>query len=173
MLNTLLDTKFQVIAGYSTTGMRLALEQGEVEGICGFSYDTFAAASPDWLRDHKLRFLLQTGVKPIKELPNVPILLDEITDPMTREAIGVVGVREEVGRPHMFPPGTPATLVKALRTAFMQTMTDPKYVEEAGKLHIAIEPTTGEEMTKMLEHAWAEPPEVIALAKKLWPPAVE
>ena len=37
MLNTLLGTKFKVIAGYTTTGMRLAVERGEVEGICGLS----------------------------------------------------------------------------------------------------------------------------------------
>ena len=173
MLNTLLDTKFKVIAGYTTTGMRMALEQGEAEGICGFSYDTFAASDPEWIANHKIRFLLQTGVQRIKELPDVPVLMDEITDPITREAIGVVGVREELGRPHMFPPGTPKPLVQAMRAAFNATMIDPAYVRDAERLHITIQPTTGEDVTKMLEHAYAEPPEVIALAKKLWPPAVE
>jgi tripartite-type tricarboxylate transporter receptor subunit TctC len=172
MLNTLLGTQFKVIAGYTTTGMRLALEQGEAEGICGFSYDTFAASDPEWIANHKIRFLLQTGVKRIKELPDVPVLMDEITDPVTREAIGVVGVREELGRPHMLPPGTPKPVVQAVRTAFNQTMVDPAYMKDAERLHITIEPTTGEDVTRMLEHAYAEPPEVIALAKKLWPPAV-
>jgi tripartite-type tricarboxylate transporter receptor subunit TctC len=172
MLNTLLGTQFKVIAGYTTTGMRMALEQGEAEGICGFSYDTFAASDPEWIRDHKIRFLLQTGVKRIKELPDVPVLMDEITDKVTREAIGVVGVREELGRPHMLPPGTPAPIVKAVRAAFDATMIDPAYVKDAERLHITIEPTSGEDVTKMLEHAYAEPPEVIALARKLWPPAV-
>ena len=172
MLNTLLGTKFKVIAGYTTTGMRMALEQGEAEGICGFSYDTFAAAEPGWIRDHKLRFLLQTGVQRIKELPDVPVLLDDVKDPIAREAINVIGVREELGRPHMLPPGVKAPIVKAMRTAFNETMVDPGYVKDAEKLHITIEPTTGEEVTKMLERAYAEPPEVIALAKKLWPPAV-
>jgi tripartite-type tricarboxylate transporter receptor subunit TctC len=171
MLNTLLGTQFKVIAGYTTTGMRLALEQGEVEGICGFSYDTFAASSPEWIRDGKIRFLLQTGVQRIKELPGVPVLLDDITDPVAREAIQVIGVREEVGRPHMFPPGTPAPLVTAVRRAFDATMTDPKYVSEAARLRISIDPTPGEEVQRLLERAYAEPPEVIALAIKLWPPA--
>jgi tripartite-type tricarboxylate transporter receptor subunit TctC len=171
MLNTLLGTQFKVIAGYSTTGMRMALEQGEAEGICGFSYDTFAASNPEWIRDHKIRFLIQSGEKPIKELPDVPVLLDSVHEPIAREALSVIGVREELGRPHMFPPGAPASLVKALRVAFDATMTDPKYVAEAEKLRISIDPTTGEEVQRLLEHAYGEPPEVIALATKLWPPA--
>ena len=61
MLNMLIGTKFKLIAGYETTGMRLAVERGEVEGICGLSYDTFASANPDWIQNKKIRFILQTG----------------------------------------------------------------------------------------------------------------
>src|SRR5262249_60744095 len=60
MLNMLLGTKFKVIAGYTTTGMRLAVEREEVEGICDLSYDTYAAANPEWLQNNKIRFSLQT-----------------------------------------------------------------------------------------------------------------
>lgn len=53
MLNALLGTKFEVVAGYTSSGMRLAVERGEVEGICGLSYDSYQAANPEWLRDKK------------------------------------------------------------------------------------------------------------------------
>ena len=55
MLNMLLGTKFKVISGYTTNDMRYAVERGEVDGICGFSYDTFMAASPEWLLDNKVQ----------------------------------------------------------------------------------------------------------------------
>ena len=61
MLNMLIGTKFKVISGYTTTGMRYAVERGEVDGICGFSYDTYEAANPEWLQDNKIRFILQTA----------------------------------------------------------------------------------------------------------------
>ena len=36
ILNALFGTKFKVIAGYTTGGMQLAVERGEVDGICGY-----------------------------------------------------------------------------------------------------------------------------------------
>lgn len=171
MVNMLLGTKFKVISGYKTTEMRLAVERGEVEGICGLSYDTYVAANPDWLRDKKIRFILQAGTKGIKELEGIPLLKDKITDPKQRQAFELLGVREEIGRPHMFPPSVPAYLVTALRRAFDATMKDPKFLEESKKLKIEIEPMTGEEMQAALNKAYSAPKDVVAIAAKLWPPA--
>src|SRR5262249_43416167 len=101
MLNLLLGTKFKLIAGATTTGMRLAVERGEVEGICGFSYDTYAAANPAWLQGNLIRFILQSGSRPAKELPDVPLLINYVKDPMQRAALQLLEVGEEVGRPYM------------------------------------------------------------------------
>ena len=173
MLNTLLGTKFEVISGYTTAGLRVALEQGEIEGICGFSLDTFAASSPEWIQDHKLRFLLQSGLVVTKELPDVPRLSDFVKDPKDLAALNVFDVRDSLGRPHMFPPGTPKYLVTALRNAFDATMTDAKFLAEAKKLHVEIDPMTGAEMEKRILEAYAEPKDVIARAAELWPPAIQ
>ena len=40
ILNALFGTKFKVISGYDTGSMRLAVEKGEVEGICGLAWQT-------------------------------------------------------------------------------------------------------------------------------------
>jgi len=172
MLNILLGTKFKVISGYSTTEMRLAVERGEVEGICGLSYDTYAAANPEWLKDKKIRFILQTGSKPAKALPEVPLLINYVQDPKERAALQVLGVDEEVGRPHMFPPGVPKYLEKALRTAFNETMQDPKFLSDARRMRIEPEPMTGEQMETAIKEAYAAPADIVAVAAKLWPPTV-
>ncbi|MGE5540388.1 MAG: Bug family tripartite tricarboxylate transporter substrate binding protein [Gemmatimonas sp.] len=170
-VNMLLGTKFKVISGYSTTDMRLAVERGEVDGICGLSYDTYEAANPEWLQNKKIRFILQTGAKPNPKIADVPLLTDLITDPQQKQALKVLGVGEEVGRPHMFPPGTPKYLVTAVRRAFDATMKDPKFVEEAAKMHIEPDPMTGEECEAAIKEAYEMPKEAIALAAKLWPVA--
>jgi tripartite-type tricarboxylate transporter receptor subunit TctC len=172
MLNMLLGTKFKVIAGYSTTEMRLAVERGEVDGICGFSYDTYAAANPDWLQNKRIRFILQSGSKRVKELPDVPLILDYVKDPQQRAALKVLSVNEEAGRPHLFPPGVPKYLVTALRTAFNETMKDPKFLEEAHRMHIEPDPMTGEAVEAAIKEAYTAPKDVVALAAKLWPPPV-
>jgi tripartite-type tricarboxylate transporter receptor subunit TctC len=171
MLNMLIGTKFKLIAGYTTTGMRLAVERGEVEGICGLSYDTYEAANPEWLTDHKIRFIIQTGSKPVKALPNVPLLINYVKDSKQRAALKVIDVDEEVGRPFMLPPGVPEYLVKALRTAFNETMKDPKFLDDAHRMHIDPEPMTGEEAEAQIKEAYAAPKNVVVLAAKLWPPA--
>ena len=173
MLNKLLGTKFKVIAGYSTSGMRLALERGEVEGICGFSYDTFAASEPGWLKDHKIRFYLQTGLKPIKELPGVPSMLDTVTNPIDRAALKVLSTKDEYGRPHVFPPGVPKYLLTAVREAFNATMKDPKFLADAKRMRVSVDPTTGEAMENAIKEAYAQPKNVIKRLIELWPPALK
>src|ERR1700728_1730481 len=45
MLNALIGTKFKVIAGYDPgSGLTLALESGEAEGVCGLSWSTMKAS---------------------------------------------------------------------------------------------------------------------------------
>lgn len=170
MLNKLLGTKFKVISGYTTSGMRLAMERGEVEGICGFSFDTFNASNPDWIRDKKLRFFLVE--EPVPQLPGVPRLADYVKNPLDRAAIKVLEVRDVVGRPHMMPPGTPKPLVAVIRKAFMDTMKDPKFLAEADKLHIEIDALPGETVEKEINDAYAQPKNVIDRAIELWPPAI-
>ena len=48
----------------------------------------------------------------------------------------------------MFPPGVPHYLVQAVRTAFDETMKDPKFLEDAHRMHIDPDPMTGEEAEK-------------------------
>lgn len=172
MLNMLLGTKFKIIAGYTSAGMRLAVERGEVEGICGVPYDTYAAANPEWLADKKIRFILQTGAKPAKELPDVPLLGSYVKDPKQTAALAVIAVDQDAGRPQLFPPGVPDYLVQAMRTAFDETMKDPKYLADAAVMNIEPGPMTGAQIEAELKQAYAAPKDVVALAAKLWPPAV-
>ena len=171
MLNVLIGTKFKVISGYTTNDMRYAVERGEVDGICGFSYDTFEAAAPEWLLDNKIRFILQDGPKRIKELPNVPLLSELVKDPKDQAALKVLDVDEDVGRPQMFPPGVPHYLAEALRTAFNDTMKDPQFLEDAQRMHINPDPMSGEQVAKEIDGAYAMPKDVVARAAQLWPPA--
>jgi tripartite-type tricarboxylate transporter receptor subunit TctC len=171
MLNELLGTRFTVIAGYTSTGMRLAVERGEVEGICGLSYDTYEAANPEWLQDDKIRFILQSGPRPAKALPNVPLLKDLVQDPKQRAALDILDVDEDAGRPQLFPPGVPQYLLAALRAAFGETMKDPAFLADAARMHLEPQPIGGDQIEAELKKAYAAPKDVVALAAKLWPPA--
>ena len=49
VINAVLGTRFKVVVGYGTTEQRLAVERGEAEGICGLSWSTMKASTPDWV----------------------------------------------------------------------------------------------------------------------------
>ena len=171
MLNKLIGTKFTLVSGYSTTDVRLAVERGEVEGICGLSYSTYAAANPGWLQDHRIRFILQDGPKKLAELPDVPLLIDLVKDPNDKAALQVLDVDEEAGRPIMFPPGVPQGQVQVLRRAFDATMQDPVFIADARRMHLDPHPMPGQPVEQGIKQAYAAPKDVVALTAKLWPPA--
>jgi tripartite-type tricarboxylate transporter receptor subunit TctC len=164
LLNRLTGTQFKVIIGYSTSGMRLAMEKGEVEGICGLSYQTLIASAPQWFTDKHINIIGQIGIGESPFLPGVPNVLDLVTDKTDHDALALLVLPQEMGRPHVAPPGIPADHLHILRTAFDDTMKDPGFLAEAKKLKMMIEPMTGEEMTALIAKAYATPKPIVTRA---------
>ncbi len=172
MLNALIGTKFKVIAGYDPgSGLTMAVESGEAEGICGLSWSTMKASRPRWIRDHLLNVIVQMGLSKLRELPDVPSALDLVSDPDNKQVMELILMRQEAGRPFAAPPGAPADRVAALRQAFRDTLADPAFIAEAEKTQLEIDPLTGEEIEKMLAKAYAAPKPIVARAAALVEPA--
>jgi tripartite-type tricarboxylate transporter receptor subunit TctC len=161
ILNSLIGTRFKVVAGYTTSGMRLALERGEVEGICGLSFATLMAAQGDWIRTNKLNFLAQTGLEKNPALPDVPLVSEYAKDAADRLIFHLLDYREVLGRPYVAPPGVPSARLSALRLAFDETMQDPAFLAEATKLGMTVEPTDYKGMEKIIADAYAIPKEIV------------
>ncbi|HZS63872.1 MAG TPA: tripartite tricarboxylate transporter substrate-binding protein [Xanthobacteraceae bacterium] len=167
MLNVLLGTKFKVIGGYSTSEMRLAVERGEVEGVCGLSYSTVKASSPQWFQDNNVTILIQTGAAPQAGLEKVPVLINLVKDAEAKQALKFLGYQEEMGRPFFMPPGTPKENVAVIRRAFDETMKDPAFLADAEKVRLEVNPMSGEDMQKLVGEAYATPPAIIKRAADL------
>lgn len=166
MLNAFLKTRFKVISGYSTTEMRLALERGEVEGICGLAWQTLKAVVPGWIAEKKIRPLLQMGLVPHPELQGVPLAVDLITDPVERQIFELVVLPQEFGRPFMAPPGVPKDRAEALQRAFELTLKDPAFLADAAKIRLSLDPLRGGEILALLEKAYKAPKDVVTRAAK-------
>jgi hypothetical protein len=168
IVNQFLGTKFKVIGGYTEgSGVTLALERHEVDGVCGLSYSTLKTMRPDWFRDKKLNIILQIGLHKLKDLPNVPSALDLVSDPDSKRVLELILIRQEMGRPFALPPGTPANRAGVLRSAFDATLKDPQFLAEAGKLQLEIDPLTGSEIEGLLKTAYAAPKPIVARAAQL------
>lgn len=171
MLNALIGTKFKVIAGYDPgSGLTMAVESGEAEGICGLSWSTMKASRPRWVNDHLLNVIVQMGLTRLADLPDVPSALDLVADPQNRQVMELILLRQEAGRPFAAPPGTPADRVAALRQAFVATLADPAFVAAAEQTRLEVDPLTGEEIENMLAKAYAAPKAVVERAAALVEP---
>src|SRR5205807_10311476 len=74
-----------------------------------------------------------------------------------KTVLDVIFTSTIIARPYIAPPGIPAERVKALRDGFIATMRDPEFLAETGKLGLTIDPTSGEEMERIVRDAYALP----------------
>lgn len=156
-LNALFGTKFKVIAGYSTGGMLLAVEQGEVEGLCGYAWQSYQAVGSKWFVDKKVNILVQTGLEKNPNLPDVPLADDLLKNPDDKKVLDLIVLPQEFGRPFIAPPGTPADRMAIYRQAFQAMLKDPEFLAEAKKQRIAIEPLDDKQIEALLTRAYTAP----------------
>ena len=166
MMNTLFGTRFKVISGYTTNEMRFALERGETEGVCGLAWQTYKAVQPGWIENRQIRPIAQMGLVKNRDLPDVPLAIDMLKDPVERKVFELVVLPQEFGRPFIAPPGVPADRAVAMIKAFAQTLTDPAFLADAAKIRLSLDPLTGEEIMRLLDEAHGAPKDVIERAAK-------
>ena len=167
MLNSMAGTKFKIIRGYDPAEVFLAMERGELDGLCGYGWGSMKTARPDFIRDKKLNLILQFSNQSHAELEGkVPVMMDYITNPRDRSMLNLVFGTQEMGRPFVGPPAMPKARVAALRNAFNMVMKDPAFLADAKKTRITINYHSGAEVDKLIAGFLATPADAIAMAKK-------
>jgi tripartite-type tricarboxylate transporter receptor subunit TctC len=169
LLNNAAGTKFRIVSGYpGTREITLAIEKGEVQGLCGFSWSSLSVQHPDWLEKGFIRVLVQEHDKGHPEVnrKGVPLAVDFAKSPQDRQIMELIYSSEIFGRPYILPPGVPADRVAALRKAFMDALRDPDLRAEGEKLGLDLDPISGEELQKIAEKIYATPPDIVERAKQ-------
>ena len=168
VLNGVLGTKFKIISGYpGGNDVVLAMERGEVEGRCGWSWSTITATHPDWVKDKKIHLLVQLALEKHPDLPNVPVIVDFAKTTEQRQIIKLIFARQVVGRPYLAPPGIPKDRLEILRKAFMETMVDKDFLADANKSKLEITPVTGDKVEALVKEIYETPPAVAQKAGAL------
>jgi tripartite-type tricarboxylate transporter receptor subunit TctC len=160
-LNDLIGTKFKLVGGFpASSDVFLAMERGEVEGICE-SIDSIRIRRPDWIPTKKVAILFQGGAEPNPELKGVPFVLDLARTAEQRLAIEFLYAGQGIGRPFVAPPGLPADRLKMLRSAFNATMKDADFAAEVQKSKLELEPDDGEHLTALIMKIYATPKPIV------------
>ncbi len=167
LMNEILNTKFKIVLGYADSGsVLLAIEKGEAQGL-SMGLEIWYAMRPEWVNDHKIVMVAQTGMKRHKLIPDVPTLYELAKSPEDKAIMQFAAVPAVLGRAYTAPPGTPGDRLAALRKAFDETMVDPEFVKDVTSRHLSVEPTSGAEIAAFIEKDGATRPEVVERARKL------
>ena len=164
---------FEMVGGYKgTADIFLAMERGEVDGMCGLDWASLKSQRPDWVRDRTVHILTQANLEPDAELLRlgVPQIWKYIPGTDDRKAVELIVGQQVFGRPYLAPPGVPAEAVSILRAAFAATMQDRDFLADAERTHIDVVPSTGERVQQLVEQLYATPKATVERAKDLLKP---
>jgi tripartite-type tricarboxylate transporter receptor subunit TctC len=157
LTNALAGTKWKIISGYPASNEAMvAMERGEVQAS-STSWTAIKVGKKDWLRDNKIRIILQTAPERAPDLKDAPSLAELGSTPEDKQVFALYASGSAIGRALMGPPDIPADRVKILRDAFAATMQDSEFLAEAEKLQVDIEPLSGEALAALVQKTLSLP----------------
>jgi tripartite-type tricarboxylate transporter receptor subunit TctC len=157
----------KLVPGYpGTNEITLAMERGEVDGLCGLSWSTIQTRHLPWLKEKKINLLVQAAFKKDPNIGDVPLVMDLTKDIEKLQILKLMLAAQEMARPFAAPPDIPRDRAAALIAAFDATMKDPEYLADAKKLRIDVNPVSGGDIDKLLRELYATPKDVIAKASQ-------
>jgi tripartite-type tricarboxylate transporter receptor subunit TctC len=172
LYNSLIGTKFKIVSGYNSTAqIALAIERGEVQGIADWSWSSFKAVRPDWIRDKKVTMLMQGALQNDPELAGLPNALDFIKNQSDRQVMELHFTQKTAARPVITPPDVPAERLAMLRQAFAALGQDKDFLTEAAKSKVEFNFVSGQEVDKVVALIVATPPDIAERYAKAFAPA--
>jgi tripartite-type tricarboxylate transporter receptor subunit TctC len=164
LMNSLVGTKFKIVLGYKgTTGAMLAMERGEVQGSLAVVQNLLIHHA-DWIRDRKIRVLVQYSLKRHPAFPDAPAIAELGRTPEDTKILRLYGSEAEFGRSLMAPPGIPQDRVAALRTAIAAMLKDKAFLDEAKKRRMEIDPLSGKDLQALADSIFDISPALAARA---------
>jgi tripartite-type tricarboxylate transporter receptor subunit TctC len=158
--------KVRLAAGYTGTGpAMLAIERGEIDGLCGIDWTTLKAQRPHWIEKKQINVLVQTAFHKDPDLPDVPLIMDLTKDPEKLQILKMYVSSHEFARPFAAPPGIPADRAAALIAAFEATTKDPDFLAETAKHQMEVAPVSGQRLAGMLTELYSTPDAILAKAR--------
>jgi len=166
LIRNVFGMKLKLVSGYhGTSDIILAIERGEVDGRCGWSWSSIKSTRAAWITDKKLNYIAHNSEQKAPELPHVPSITD-FANERQKQIIRLVTSRQVMGRPFAAPPGVPEDRKQALRKAFDETLKDPAFLEEANKLRLEVNPVSGAEIDRLVAELYRTPKDIVEEARK-------
>jgi tripartite-type tricarboxylate transporter receptor subunit TctC len=160
LVNQIAGTRMKPVTGYQGQNeINIAAERGEVQGNnTGLSNMTVNRA--DWLRDGKVRILIQYGTERLDVIKDVPTAMELAPTDADRAVLRTYAAKFAMARPLAVVTDA-ADRVAALQAAFEATMKDAQYLSDAKKVGLDTNWIGGRELTDMVRQIEATPQPVV------------
>ena len=169
-LMNVLGAKFKMIAGYpGTREVTLAMDKGEVQGLCGMGYSSILSQRPDWFREGSpVRVLAQETIKgdPDLDKAGVPLTMSFARTEEQKTILSIVYAQGVFTRPFVMAPEVPRERFLAMRKAFLQALADPDLIADATRQGLTVTALPGDELEGMIRKIYATPPDVVEKVRK-------
>jgi len=166
LLRNVFGAKLKLVTGYhGTSDIILAIERGEVDGRCGWSWSSIKSTRAAWIAEKKLNYLIHISEQKAPELADVPTVSAFAND-RQKQMLRLITSRQVMGRPFAAPPGVPEDRKQALRKAFDETLRDAAFLEEANKLKLEVNPVPGTEIDTLIAELYRTPKDIVEEARK-------
>jgi tripartite-type tricarboxylate transporter receptor subunit TctC len=169
VLKEAISLPMRLITGYKgTADIRVAVESGEVDGLCGFSWASIRATWRKAIESGQVIVILQNTPKSAPDLQKVPLAISFAKTNEARQLIGA-GIHQPSSLTYSYslPPGTPKDRVQTLRRALLETVKDPDFLADAKKANLEIAPASGEEIERSIEDLFKTDPKVVTKLKEI------
>ncbi len=162
VVGALLGVKVKVIHGYrGTKASNLAMQRGEVDGICGLFVSTIRTAFLHQVQSGDMTIWMTFGKKRAAMFPNVPTIYEVVKSDNDRMLAELLFGQDELARPLAGPPGLSAEVTNALRRGFDAAMKDKALLAEAKRLRLEIDPMSGEETAQKFQKFFTFPASIV------------
>jgi tripartite-type tricarboxylate transporter receptor subunit TctC len=168
VLRNLFRLPMRIVTGYpGGSDLNLAMERGEIDGRCGWSWTSIVSRNRDWLTEKRIQITLQIALQKHEDLPDVPLIMDLTNDPRRDAALKLIVSRQSIARPFAAPPEVPADRITTLRQAFDATVADPDFLAEMRAQSLEVRPVGGAEVQGLIHDIYASSPDVVKLAREI------
>lgn len=162
VLADVMGFKMNVVAGYpGSADILLALERGEVQSICSWSFSSNKDARDRLIENGDARVIFQMAINKHPELPDIPLIIDLAETEAQRQALTLLFGRQQMGRPFMSGPNVPEERVRILKNALEATTRDPEFLADAAAQSLEIDWFSGDDIERLIAEAYTYPENVI------------
>ncbi len=162
----LLGAKIKLVEGYKgSANLRLAMQRGEIDGMCGIPVSTLKKQWRSDMEAGAFKVIVQLNEKPRPELGGAAMLASFARSDEDRQVFDLIFGALVLGRMYLAPPYIPPPRLAALRAAFDAAIKDPEFLADAAKSQMEITPQSGAEVQSLIERFTSAPAAIVKRAR--------